>query len=341
MNQKIIAVDFDGTMCRNEWPGIGEANEEVINYIVSEKQNGAKLILWTNRSGKNLDEAVVWAKEHGVEFDAVNDNLPESVEYFGGNSRKIYATEFIDDRATRMFRLPYTGKEFGGMTEWARREIDIACKRENPDWKPGTFDYGCSCYASALKAFMSLMDDGHSGFSFSITRQILIRLMNNNPLTPIEDTGDIWGLSYCNEDRGFEEYQCKRKSSFFKRVYSDGRVEYHDNDRYFCQDKDDPRNTYSGGVGRQVFEEMFPITSMPYIPDDQKYKVITSEGLYDPKHGDFDFVAVWKIVKPDGEIVEVNRFFAEDESGFVEISRAEFDTYCAIAEARKANESAN
>lgn len=80
MNQKIIAVDFDGTMCVNEWPGIGEANEEVINYIVSEKQNGAKLILWTNRSGQQLDEAVQWAKEHGVEFDAVNDNLPEHVE---------------------------------------------------------------------------------------------------------------------------------------------------------------------------------------------------------------------------------------------------------------------
>ena len=100
---KIIAVDFDGTMCRNERPGIGEANEEVINYIVSEKQNGAKLILWTNRSGKNLDEAVVWAKEHGVEFDAVNDNLPESIEYFGGNSRKILGQSFFlcDSRARK------------------------------------------------------------------------------------------------------------------------------------------------------------------------------------------------------------------------------------------------
>lgn len=107
---KIIAVDFDGTMCKNEWPHIGEPNEEVLNYIISEKQNGAKLILWTNRSGQNLDEAVIWAKEHGVEFDAVNDNLPESIEYFGGNSRKIFATEFIDDRASTRFNLPYKGK---------------------------------------------------------------------------------------------------------------------------------------------------------------------------------------------------------------------------------------
>lgn len=28
MNSKIIAVDFDGTLCENKWPEIGEANED-------------------------------------------------------------------------------------------------------------------------------------------------------------------------------------------------------------------------------------------------------------------------------------------------------------------------
>lgn len=55
--------------------------------------------------------------------------------------------------------------------DWAKREVEIACKRENPDREPGEWDYGCACYESALKAYRS------------ITRDILIRLMRSLPLT--------------------------------------------------------------------------------------------------------------------------------------------------------------
>ena len=73
------------------------------------------------------------------------------------------------------------------MIDWAKREIAIACKKENPDWDGKSFDYGCSCYQSALKAYESLCNDDHSGYSFSITKNILIRLMEGRPLTPITD----------------------------------------------------------------------------------------------------------------------------------------------------------
>ena len=66
------------------------------------------------------------------------------------------------------------------MKEWAEREVKIACKRENPDRKEGEWDYGCACYESALKAFNSLLDDGHSGYSIGITKQILNRLIDGN-----------------------------------------------------------------------------------------------------------------------------------------------------------------
>ena len=52
-----------------------------------------------------------------------------------------------------------------GMLDWARREVEIACEKENPNRKGDEFDYGCACYESALKAFESLCEDGHSGFS--------------------------------------------------------------------------------------------------------------------------------------------------------------------------------
>ena len=58
--------------------------------------------------------------------------------------------------------------------------------------KDGEWDYGCACYESALKAFGSLCEDGHSGFSIGLTKAILNRLINNKPLLPIEDTDEVW-----------------------------------------------------------------------------------------------------------------------------------------------------
>lgn len=108
MRNKIIAVDFDGTLVEEgKWPGIGAMNEKVLNYCKDEQAKGARIILWTNRTDEPLETAIKWCKEHGLRLDAVNDNLPESVEFFGTNTRKIYADEFIDDRMVNGFSLPY------------------------------------------------------------------------------------------------------------------------------------------------------------------------------------------------------------------------------------------
>lgn len=95
------------------------------------------------------------------------------------------------------------------MLDWAKREVELACKRENPDRKPGEWDYGCACYESALKALKSLLEDGHSGFSIGLTKQILNRLIDGKPLIPIEDTDDNWNYVYENTD-GTNGYQCNR-----------------------------------------------------------------------------------------------------------------------------------
>ena len=96
---RIIAVDFDGTMEDGGWPGIGQPRIKVIEKLKEEQANGSKLILWTCRGGEYLDDAVEWARNLGIEFDAVNDNIPEIIELFGGSSRKINATEYWDDKA--------------------------------------------------------------------------------------------------------------------------------------------------------------------------------------------------------------------------------------------------
>lgn len=99
MDNKIIAVDFDGTLCKNAWPKIGEPIMAWIDYVKEQQRDGAKLILWTNRVGERLQEAVEWCKGQGIVFDAVNENLPEIIEYFGNDCRKIFANEYLDDRA--------------------------------------------------------------------------------------------------------------------------------------------------------------------------------------------------------------------------------------------------
>lgn len=94
---KIIAVDFDGTLCENAWPDIGKPNYEMLAYIKNQQRQGAKIILWTCREGLKLDEALIWCSGHGLRFDAVNRNVPEIIEAFGGDCRKIYADVYIDD----------------------------------------------------------------------------------------------------------------------------------------------------------------------------------------------------------------------------------------------------
>lgn len=103
----IIAVDFDGTLITgNTWPDVeGQPNYQLINYLISQKRKGSKLILWTNRTDVPekdqypLKAAVDFCKAAGLEFDAVNENLPEIIEAYGTDSRKVSADTYIDDKA--------------------------------------------------------------------------------------------------------------------------------------------------------------------------------------------------------------------------------------------------
>jgi len=94
----IYAVDFDGTLCKNAYPEIGEPNIPLILHFKTIKAMGNKLILWTCREGELLTQAVEWCKQWGLEFDAVNGNLPELIKKFGNDCRKIGADYYCDDK---------------------------------------------------------------------------------------------------------------------------------------------------------------------------------------------------------------------------------------------------
>ena len=209
------------------------------------------------------------------------------------------------------------------MTSWAENEVKIACERERKasGTTEGEWDYGCACYESALKAFKRLAEDGHSGMSFGFTKNILIRLMEHKPLTPIEDTEENWSDLY--EFGGEKKRQCVRMSSLFKKINDDGTVTYSDVERVACIDINNGWS-YSSGLVRRIIDEMFPIT-IPYDPPAGYITVYCEDFLTDPKNGDFDTQGIFYAIMPDGERVEINKFYGENGCGFVEISKEEYE----------------
>lgn len=114
---KIIAVDFDGTLCRDIYPKIGEPNLKLIKILKQLQKSGCKLILWTCRCGKLLDEAVHWCGQFQIQFDAVNENVEETIQKYGTNSRKIFADVYIDDKCC----FPWEkGDEYRGKIEYGK-----------------------------------------------------------------------------------------------------------------------------------------------------------------------------------------------------------------------------
>jgi len=102
-----IAVDFDGTIVEHEYPKIGKPVPfafEVLRKL--QQEDNHKLILWTMREGRLLQEAIDFCEKNDVFFYACNKNYPEE-EWVDGVPRKIAADLFIDDR------------NVGGLPDWA------------------------------------------------------------------------------------------------------------------------------------------------------------------------------------------------------------------------------
>ena len=101
---EIWSIDFDGTLCTHAYPDIGPPNEEFIESLKKHKENGGYLILWTCRTGEDLEKAVKWCKKQGLQFNSINEDIPEikSSEYGKNKSVKIFAHKYFDDRAEKI-----------------------------------------------------------------------------------------------------------------------------------------------------------------------------------------------------------------------------------------------
>ena len=118
-----IAVDFDGTIVQDKYPAIGRERPFAIDTLRTLASEGHRLILWTSREGKQLEEAVEFCRARGLEFYAVNSNYPAGGLFSDapGQPVKIKAHLYIDDR------------NLGGIPDWGTIYTMITEKtREKP-----------------------------------------------------------------------------------------------------------------------------------------------------------------------------------------------------------------
>lgn len=92
----IIAVDFDDTLIIHGRPNVG-----LIAALKQRQANGDEVILWTCRSGAKLDEAVRFLLKNGFAPNLINRNSPAAIRKYGGDTRKVYADIYIDDKAVK------------------------------------------------------------------------------------------------------------------------------------------------------------------------------------------------------------------------------------------------
>ncbi len=208
------------------------------------------------------------------------------------------------------------------MYDWARQEVQLA-KAELKRNKNDEAQYMIACYDSALRAYEKLMKDGHSGTSFAITRGILEKLMNEIPLTPVEDKEIMWKYTYNHENEAV--FQHKRMPSVFKMVNKKtGAVRFSDNDRILCKNLLGPDSTYfySNFISR-IIDGMFPI-EFPYTPTKEKYIVYVTEFLMDSANGDFDTMNLVSVKLPTGDARPLNLYYKEENGRWSLITQDEW-----------------
>lgn len=222
------------------------------------------------------------------------------------------------------------------MKEWARREVDLAktwLNDEDLEEKETMLEE----YEAAYRSYCNFLDEYEKLENKKIIKTVFEQLLHEENLSPIVDSEDDWSLvegfdpAVGNDNPGWSIYQCKRRSSLFKKVTygrKTGEVDeitFRDMDRAVCIDINKPDSMYTGGMGPLLLDEMMPIT-LPYSPCG-KTRIFTEDFKYHEEHeGDVDTVGVLYFRMPDGGIKEVKRYFKEDHESkqMVEINQSEY-----------------
>lgn len=141
LSNKKLAIDFDGTIVEDAYPSIGKPKIFAFETLIKLQSEGYRLILWTYRHGKSLEEAVEFCRKNGVEFYAVNSSFEGEIFDDETQSRKIDADLFIDDRNLGGF--PGWGEIYNIITERIEFRVEggevLAYSKMKKEKKRGLF----------------------------------------------------------------------------------------------------------------------------------------------------------------------------------------------------------
>jgi len=122
---KLCAIDFDGTLVTHAYPVMGE-DIGAVEWVLQAQELGVSFILLTMRNGVELEQAIDWCEEQGINLVAANDNAPGAD---WSSSRKVYAHRYIDDAAlgTPLIQSPLSHRPYVNwvqigpqLLEWAK-----------------------------------------------------------------------------------------------------------------------------------------------------------------------------------------------------------------------------
>ena len=141
LSNKKLAIDFDGTIVEDAYPSIGKPKIFAFETLKKLQSEGYRLILWTYRHGKSLEEAVEFCRKNWVEFYAVNSSFEGEIFDDETQSRKIDADLFIDDRNLGGF--PGWGEIYNIITERIEFRVEggevLAYSKMKKEKKRGLF----------------------------------------------------------------------------------------------------------------------------------------------------------------------------------------------------------
>lgn len=303
----VIAVDFDGVLCEDCYPKIGKADDRLINEFIERRKEGDKLILWTCRRGIYLNNAIAWCRKRGLEFDAINENLPEYIEKYRGDTRKVFADIYVDDRNDYTCYLDKTNDFGNPLLEDYYDDVDYAFKKEGFE----------RVYSDSTTFSYEKYDEKHN----------YIHCIAIN----IKDDG-IYTI---------QSYQKSKKNSMFVYSVKLSKIENeliqrrinklshlnmvtgNSTNRVICVDIHSGRRYYNKFVHEKIIDVVYP-TTMPNTPTKLPFKVYTEDYLYNRKNGDFDTKAILYIIKPDGTKIDVNNYYKQKGGTFKKISKFEY-----------------
>ena len=91
---KVFAIDYDSTINKAGYNNGHELDTDLAEFCMLVKKYGHKIIIWTCREGKDLDEAINFLNKNKIPYDFINCN-PEIP--WGDKGRKVCADYYIDD----------------------------------------------------------------------------------------------------------------------------------------------------------------------------------------------------------------------------------------------------